>query len=200
MVLTEKEAESFLGRNGFVVVEGAFVKHSDELLKSVNRLGFPLVMKASGKNIVHKKKIGGVKLNINSYGAALRSYKELKAVKGFEGVILQKQISGKEVLLGLKKTPEFGHVLAFGSGGSDAEQIKDVSFRVCPLDKNDFYEIIKDTKISKILNNHEKETLVEVLKKLSGLSLKFPKISELDINPLFIKDKIYYVADARIVF
>jgi hypothetical protein len=130
----------------------------------------------------------------------LKAYNELKSVKGFEGVILQKQVSGKEILLGLKKTPEFEHVLAFGRGGSDAEQVKDVSFRVCPLEKNDFYEIINDTKIGKTLNNNEKETLIEVLKKLTNLSLKFPKISELDINPLFVKNKIYYVADARIVF
>lgn len=200
MIFTEKEAEHFLGKEGFVIVKSIFVKKQSELFKAVNSLGFPLVMKASGKNIIHKKKIKGVKLNINSYESALKSYKELSKVSSFEGAILQKQVNGKEIFLGLKKTPEFEHVLAFGTGGSNAEKIKDISFRICPLEKKDIYEIISDTKIGKTLNSNEKETLKIVLKKLSELSNKFPKISELDINPLFLENKAYYVADARIVF
>ncbi len=199
MILAEKEAEDFLKKNGFLIIENAFIKHSKQLFNVIKKFEFPFVMKVSGKTIIHKRKIGGVKLNIGSYESALKNYNKLKKIKGFEGVIIQKKIKGKEILIGLKKTPEFGHVIVFGQGGSDVEKKRDVSFRVCPLKKNDFIEIIKDTKAGKDLNDSEKNVLIKVLEKICSLSLKFPRISELDINPLIIENKKYYVADARIV-
>jgi len=198
--LAEKEAESFLEKRGFKVVEGAFVRNIKDLENSFKKIGFLVVMKASGKKIIHKKKIGGVITGIDSYKKALDSYIQLKKIKGFEGVVIQKQISGKEILLGLKKTPEFGHVLVFGHGGSNVEKKKDVAFRVCPLEKKDFYDIFNETKIGKILNHSEKDKIIEVIKKLCSLSHKYPKIFELDINPLIVNNKEGYIVDSRIVF
>lgn len=199
MILAEKEAENFLERKGFIVVERGFARNKRELSKIVKKIGFPLVMKISGKKIIHKRKIGGVKLGINSFDSALRIFNKFSKIKDFEEVIIQKTFQGKEILLGLKKTPEFGHVVVFGAGGSDVEKTKDVAFRVCPLKEKDCQEIINDANIGKQLNFNEKKILADLVKKLCKLALTFPKISELDINPLKIKNKNYCIVDVRIV-
>lgn len=195
-IFTEKEAENFLKKKGFKVLNGVFVKKEDDLEKASKKIGFPCVAKISGKKIVHKHGLGGVKVGINNYEELLDVFKKFKKIKGCEEVLIQDQVSGKEFLLGIKYTPEFSHVLAFGTGGTGTEEIGDVSFRACPASKNDIREMIKETKISQGLLKKDGLVLEKNLLKLCKLSRKFPKIKELDINPL-IGGKI---VDARIVF
>ena len=199
-IFAEKEAEKFLKKEGFEIVEGVFVSSKIGIKGALIKLGLPCVMKVFGKKILHKHKVGGVKLNIKTYSEALGVFTSLKIIKGSQGVLIQKKFSGKEFLLGIKKTPEFAHVLVFGAGGSKVEEKKDVSFRVCPVDKRDMRAMIKETKIGKRLPKKTFEILFENLSKLCELVERHPTISELDINPMNISKKAGKIIDARIVF
>jgi len=130
---------------------------------------------------------------------AREQFRLLKHIKGSNGVLIQKKFFGKEFLLGIKKTPEFGHVLVFGAGGSKVEEKKDVSFKACPVDKIDIKKMFKETKIGKYLGIKDKKILEENLLKLCSLVSKYPKISELDINPFTISKGVGKIIDARIV-
>lgn len=194
-IFAEKEAEKFLIKEGFNVLEGVYVKDGGEILKLKNE-EFPLVAKASGEGIIHKKKIGGIVLGIKNREDATTAFKKMKKVKGCEEVFFQPKAKGREFFAGLKKTPEFGYVVVFGKGGSAVEKEKDVSFRVCPLEKKDIIDMIKETHVGKVINSEEKKEVEGVLFKISRLSEKYHNISELDINPL-MEGKI---VDARIVW
>ncbi len=199
-IFTEKEAEEFLENKGFKIINRIFIKEKSEINKAINKIGFPLVMKVSGKKIVHKNKFGGIKKNIENYQQALKFFIELKKIRNFEGVMIQKQIFGEEFLLGIKKTPEFGHVVAFGAGGIHTEKLKDVSFRVCAFDEIEAREMIKEVKKAKGLNKENVDIIEKNLIKLCQLIKKYPKIKELDINPLMVDEKKAIIVDARIVF
>jgi hypothetical protein len=193
---TEEEAERFLEKNKFNVAKRAFAKKINELEKI--KIPFPWVMKISSTKIMHKAKIDGVILNIDSIEKAKQSFSKLSKIKYFEKVIIQETIRGKEIVIGIKHTPEFKHVIMFGKGGHDVEKDKDVSFRIFPI--KDTSKMIKDTKISEELNDKETKQIKNTLEKIQKIIKKYPKILELDINPLFIDDKRATVADARIVF
>lgn len=193
-ILAEKEAEKFLRENAFDVVDGIFVKNKTSLAKL--KIKFPLVAKASGKKIIHKKKLGGVVTNIKNSKSLLKAFDKLKKIKGCEEVLLQEFLKGNEFFFGIKKTPEFSHVIVFGKGGSDVEKEKDVAFRVCPVEKKDIEEMISNTKVSDSMSSDEKSSSIKILNQLCRLAEKYPKISELDINPMLNKK----IADARIVF
>jgi len=199
-IFAEKEAEKFLKKKGFEIIDGFFVSSAVGLKKSLKKISLPCVMKVSGPRIVHKGGLKGVKTRIRTYSEALQELKDFKKFKGATGVIIQKRFFGKEFLLGIKKTPEFEHVLVFGAGGSKVEEKKDVSFRVCPADKKDIKALIKETKVGKRLPKKTVEVLLENLTKLCTLVEKYPKISELDINPFTISKGLGKVIDARIVF
>jgi len=127
-------------------------------------------------------------------------FRKLLKIKNSEGVLVQEQFKGKEFLLGIKKTPEFGHVVVFGGGGSFVEEKADVVFRVLDiLTKEDVYEMILETRVGKELNNFEKKLILKNALKLKKLIRKNPRISELDINPFSISEKGGFVLDARIV-
>jgi len=195
-VLIEKEAEDFLEKGGFNVIRRVYVEKEQELQEAASRLGFPLVMKVSGRGIIHKNKVGGVVKGITDYELAWEVFNKLKKISGAEGVMVQKQIEGKEFLLGIKRTPEFGHVIAFGAGGIHTEKLKDVSFRVYPLDKKEIKKMIREVRISKELNKKAFEIIETNIHKLCGLIKKYQMIKELDINPLIEG----IIVDARIVW
>lgn len=199
--LSEKEAEELLEKFGFYVVKRAYAKKEAELKNAIKKVGLPFVMKISGKKIVHKNKIKGVRLDIPTYSQAVEDFNSLKKIKGFEGVLLQSKVKfNKEFLIGIKKTPDFGHVLAFGSGGSGVEEKKDVVFRVLPLTRGEIKPMIKETFVSKGLLKEEGEALENFIFKINHLVKTYPKISELDINPLVIVEGKTLVLDARILF
>lgn len=182
--LTEKEAEKFLKKEGFRIIETSFVKKEKDLDKI--KFKFPVVMKVSSKKIVHKTKVNGVKMNIRKKTDAIKAFKELIKIKKAEGVLIQRQIKGKEFLLGLKKTKDFGFVVAFGKGGSNAEKLKDVDFRVCGV--KGVLDLSKDKRVQ------------NVVEKLCRLSIKYPKIESLDINPLILEKNNAVVVDAQCFF
>jgi len=199
-VFAEKEAEKFLKKQGFEIIEGFFVSSAIGLKKALKKISLPCVIKVSGPRIVHKGGLKGVKTRVRTYSEALSDLKNFKKFKGATGVIVQKRFFGKEFLLGIKNTLEFEHILVFGSGGSKVEEKKDVSFRVCPADKKDIKAMIKETNIGKGLPKKTVEVLLDNLTKLCDLIEKYPKILELDINPFTISKDVGKVVDARIVF
>lgn len=198
-VFTERKSAGFL-RGDFNIIRSIYVRQKSDLKEAVEKIGFPCVAKAFGERIIHKSKLGGVVLNIKNYEGVSKSFDKFGKIKGFEGVVLQEQIKGKELLVGIKKTPEFGHVVIFGAGGSDVEKLKDVSFRVCDFDKKDAREMIDEVEFSKNLDEKEKKILVKVLLRMCKLVGKHRGISELDINPLIIHKGKEIILDSRIVW
>ena len=193
MILNEKEAEEFLEQQGFGVIQRHFITNENQI-KTI-KLPLPWVMKASGKKIIHKRKLGGVKLNIKSLEQAKQAFHKLEKIDSFEGAIIQPQINGQEIILGLKDTEEFGIVIMVGAGGSCVEEKADVSFRVCPITESDTEEMIKELKINIKNPSKVKNSLLQ----LSSLASRFPTIKEVDINPLFVNEQGAIVVDARLV-
>jgi acyl-CoA synthetase (NDP forming) len=120
-------------------------------------------------------------------------------------ILVQKYTEGKQIIIGLKKDPTFGHVLAFGLGGIFTEILKDVSFRICPITEQDAELMIQEIKGYSILKGYRNssaniKSIKQILMKTSELAKKYPKIKELDINPLIVNEKQATIVDARIIF
>jgi acyl-CoA synthetase (NDP forming) len=205
-ILAEKEAEDFLEKNGFPVARRVIVKDLNQAIKAVEKIRYPVVLKIVSKKILHKSDVGGVKLGIKNEEELKKAFEEIKKIKYFEGAIVQEYLDGKYIICGLKKDETFGHVLVFGLGGIFTEVIKDVSFRVCPINKKEAEEMMKEIKGYQILKGIRGEraanisSISDVLIKLSNLAQKHKNIQELDINPLIVNEKFSKVIDARIVF
>jgi acyl-CoA synthetase (NDP forming) len=199
-LLTEKEAEDFLEKEGFKVTKREFIKNKSELANITKKISFPWVMKISSRHIVHKTKIGGTMLDIKNIEQAESAFDKLKTIKGFEGILVQEFIKGKELILGLKKTPEFDIVIMFGKGGTNVEQEKDISFRIPPIDEKEAENMLKEIKFYKNLKKVNMKKIKQNIIKLSKLTEKFKNIQELDINPLIANKNEAIVVDSRISF
>ncbi len=204
-VLTEYIAELFLEKEGFPIVEKTLCKTEAEALKVSRRYSFPVVLKVVSGELIHKSEKHAVRINVGEENFH-QIFKELENVKvKKEGILVQRFVEGTSLLVGLKKDPTFGHVLAVGLGGVYTELIKDISLRIVPVTKKDVKEMLEELKCYKVLQGYrgEKinfEKLEEIMLKLSKLAERYSNLEELDINPLIINEKEAKVVDARIVF
>jgi hypothetical protein len=163
-------------------------------------LGFPVVMKAAGREIIHKTRIGGVQIGVKTYSDALHYFMKLRKIPGAQGVVIQKQVAGSEFIIGVKRTPDFGLVIGFGSGGTDVEKKKDMTFRVAPINIGDVRKMIHEVHAARALPMRDVVIIENIILKVNELVKKYPKIKEMDINPLMVQDAKGLIVDARIVW
>lgn len=201
-ILAEKNAEDFLEKNDFPVVKRMAAKTREEVFKAAGKIGFPVVLKLSAENIIHKTELDAVAVDLRNEQEVEKALKKMPRVKD-AGFLIQKFVKGHELLVGLKKDAAFGHVLIFGLGGIYTEVFRDVSMRVLPAGRKEIEKMVLETKAFQILTARGKkfsmQKLVDILEKTARLAQKYPEIQELDINPLIVNEKECVVADARIV-
>lgn len=180
---------------------------------AANRLGFPVVMKISSPDILHKTDIGGVRVGIASRKEAEAAFSEITfnarrfMPQAFiNGVTVYEMVpKGKEVILGISYDRTFGHMIMFGLGGIYVEVLKDISFRIVPLTKLDAEEMVREIKTYQLLKGArgeksvDLEAITDAILRLSQLAADFPEIIELDINPLVVTEKGATALDARII-
>jgi acetyltransferase len=123
-----------------------------------------------------------------------------------EGVIVQQMVTeGQELILGVKRDPQFGHAIVFGWGGVFTEVLRDFACGIVPLTDEDAERIISSTKVSRVLNEFRGNPpadlffLKECILRLSQLVSEFPEIVELDINPIKVFSKGGMAIDVRAV-
>ncbi len=212
-ILTEFESKKILKQAGISVVETKLAKTQKEAISLSQKMGFPVALKITSPDVIHKSDSGGVKLSINSVAEVKKAYDEiLKKVRKqypdaiIHGVSVQKMaLPGTEVIVGTSKDPQFGPVIMFGLGGIFVELLKDVSFRVIPVEQRDAQEMIKEIKGYPLLQGYRgKEpanisALVEIILKISKLIEENPQIKELELNPILAYKNKAVAVDARII-
>ncbi|MFX0051290.1 MAG: acetate--CoA ligase family protein [Candidatus Hermodarchaeota archaeon] len=210
--LSVQECKNLLLKEGFPVNLTKFGVNLEEIVNEAEKIGFPVVLKVSSKDIIHKSDIGGVITGIRSIHDLREQFEIMqqniarKAPEAhIEGYIIEKMESGIELLVGTTHDPMFGPILAFGLGGIYVEILKDVVFRLIPLEREDATEMISEIKAAKILDGIrgqspiDKKELVDLLMKTSSFIDHHPEIEELDLNPVFATEKGVSVVDARII-
>ena len=217
-----REGKTGLGVDGFKVIETYGIpvpsygkaKTVAEALEIADRIGYPVSMKIICPDIVHKTDVGCVKLNVvreevkETFFEILHRAEKYTSARRIEGVLVQQMIEGgKEVIVGMKRDMHFGPLMMFGLGGIYVEVFKDVSFRIAPLSEEDAVEMIKSVKAYRILRGVRGEpmsdidSLVDILLRVSQLSMDFPEILEADLNPIkvFEHGKGCYTIDFKMI-
>jgi acyl-CoA synthetase (NDP forming) len=210
--LTETEAKELIKGTGIPVVATVLCRSAREAAAAAREIGFPVAMKVVSADIIHKSDVGGVVLDLNNATQVQKAYRDmLVAVKANQpaakitGVTVQAMAKkGTEVIIGLTRDPQFGPVVMFGLGGILVELIKDISFRIVPLERRDATEMMKEIKGYPLLKGYrgqppaDLEALENIILKVAALAESRPEIRELDLNPVIAYARGVIVVDARI--
>ena len=213
VILTEVESKEALAEAGVPVTASRLARSRDEAVAAAREAGFPAVLKIVSPQITHKSDVGGVKLNLNSPEEVASAFDEIVAAArraapdaAIEGASVQKMApAGTEVIVGVSQDPQFGPVLMFGLGGVLVEVLKDVAFRIIPIEKRDAHQMIREIKGFPLLEGYrgqppaDLEALENLLLLVSSFVEQHPEVSELDLNPVFAYADGAMAVDARIV-
>ncbi len=206
--LSEFDSKKVLEAYSIPVTKEFIAKSLDEAKKFAQEIGYPVVLKGHSSKLTHKTELNMIELNLKDASAVETAYKALEERgKGeLEGVLVQQMIKGeREFVAGLIRDPQFGPCVMFGLGGIFTEVLKDVTFRVAPLEKRDALEMMDEIKARKLLDNFRgkpavnREILASALINLGKIGLEIPEIAEIDINPMIINNDVPVAVDALVV-
>ncbi len=211
--LTEYEAKKVFAKAGLAITREELATSEDAAAAAAARIGFPVVLKIVSPEILHKTDSGGVKLRLQDAAAVRQAYREIiaAATKAFpaariHGVLVQEMVAaGIETIVGVANRPPFGPVIAFGLGGVFVEVLKDITFRLAPIDNAGAAEMLTDIKGARMLQGYRGlpaancEALAGAIARLSQLAVALAdEVEEVDVNPLFATAQSAIAIDALI--
>jgi acetyl-CoA synthetase (ADP-forming) len=210
--LPPADSMAFLAEAGIPVTPFAAAASEEDAVAAAQGIGFPVALKLNSPDVTHKTDVGGVILGVADEAgvrAAFRKFREIERSGGHRAggaIVCAMAPAGREVIIGVTRDAQFGHAILFGLGGTLVEVLKDVSFRIVPLNEGDAAEMISEVRSAPLLHGvrGQKPADLAALKNLllgvSRLVENNPDVEEMDLNPVFVYETGVLVADARVVF
>ena len=215
LVLSEMESKALLATFRIPIARAAVARSAHEAVLLAEELGFPVAMKVDSPEVTHKSDVGGVRLNLNSARAVRAAWQQisadvarLKPEARIQGIAIEPMIAranGRELLVGVVRDPVFGPAITFGAGGTAVELNPDRTVALPPLNAFLVAEMIRGTRVGKLLGAFRSmppvnmQALESVLLRVSEMACELPELEELDINPLIADESGAIAVDARVV-
>ena len=210
--LSQQESFALLRAYGVPVADVVLAASEQELEHAANIVGYPLVMKLASADVTHKTDVGGVRVDIGNseelHSAWTEMMTQVRAAAPdarIDGVVLQRMITGgRETIVGISRDPRFGPLVMFGLGGVFVEVLRDVVFRMAPIDAQEARDMIRGIRGARVLQGVrgappvDDAALVDALCRIAQLAVELPEVEELDVNPLIALGDGAIAADVRV--
>jgi len=209
----EVEAKDILRAYDFTILPGGLATDADGAIEIADRISYPVVLKISSPDIIHKSDVGGVRINLanaeqvrDAFDLMMLRVRSRTPNAFIRGAYVEKMgARGREVILGMTRDPQFGPLLMFGLGGIFVEVMKDVTFYLAPITQEEAMQMLMGTRSYALLKGARGQAPVDLhaiasaLQRISQLATDYPEVLELDINPFIVGEvgAEAYAADAR---
>jgi len=207
--LSEYDSKRLLSSYGFPVVREKLVSSRAGAIKAAKEIGLPVVLKGCSPEIAHKTEKKLIEVDLRTLKEVERAYEAIRERVGdaiLDGILVQEMVKGsRELVIGMIRDAQFGPCVMFGLGGIFTEVLKDVSFRIAPLEKRDALEMTQEIKGAPVLGSFrgmppvDMDLLVSMLINAGKLGLDLEAVKEVDVNPLIISGNKPIAVDALVV-
>ena len=206
--LDEGRSKELFRAYGIPVPEGATVATEAEAIAAAGRIGGKVVMKGIATDLHHKTEAGLVALGVEGPEAVSQTFGLLRerAQDRLEAVLVEQMISsGREFMVGMKRDPIFGPVVAFGLGGVLTEALADVALAVAPVDEAQALELLGLIRAKRLLGSFrgspavDQKMLAGIIRAVGQMALDHPEIAEIDVNPVLVQDDKPVAVDALVI-
>jgi acetate---CoA ligase (ADP-forming) subunit beta len=207
--LSEYDSKRILSGYGIPGVREVLVQSRAAAAKAAKEIGLPVVLKGCSAEIAHKTEKKLIEVDLRTVKEVERAYDAIRERVGetpLDGILVQEMIKGsRELVIGMMRDAQFGPCVMFGLGGIFTEVLKDVSFRIAPLEKRDALEMATEIKSAKILGSFrgmpavDMELLATMLINMGQLGLDLEAVKEVDVNPLIVSGSKPVAVDALVV-
>jgi acetyltransferase len=205
--LSSEQVYSILEQYRIPLAGWKIVSDADSAVEAARNIGYPVVIKVEAESVVHKSDSGGVAINVKNVGEVRSAVEDMKRrfkTNDLKFLVQQFMPGGRELIAGVSAKNDLGHLVMFGLGGVYVEVLKDVIFKIAPVTGVEAREMLRDIKAHQLLEGVRgqkgvhKESVVNIIQRVSQLVCDFPVIKEMDLNPIMAFDDKACVVDARI--
>ena len=199
--LADSEVKRLLGAYGGAVAREAYAPTPEAAVVAAARVGFPVVLKAVSRDIVHKSDVGAVRTGLGSAEALTVAAREMAEALArsapaarLEGFIVQETVSGlAEVIVGARRDPQFGPVVMVGLGGIAVEILKDVALASTPVSAERARAMLDSLVAAPLFTGArgrpplDVDAVVEAVVRVSWLAADLgARLVDLEVNPLIV--------------
>ncbi|WP_028574400.1 acetate--CoA ligase family protein [Desulfonatronovibrio hydrogenovorans] len=210
--IVEFQAQEILQAYNLPVPKTALARSSHDAVEIAQRFGYPVVLKIASPNISHKTDVDGVKLGLSGPDQVRKTFLDITGRTSrmrpdahIAGCLVQEMApkNCKEVIVGFKRDDQFGPLIMFGLGGIYVEVLKDISFRLGPVTREEARKMIREIKSYMLLKGFRGDlpidfnAIEEIILTMSQLAHDFPEIYEAEFNPILVNSHQAMVADVR---
>jgi acetate---CoA ligase (ADP-forming) len=207
-----QEALDFLAEHEIPSLTGQLTHTLNEAVAAAAAFGYPVVLKVISPEYIHKADQGGVAVNLKNDDELTTAFCRLERLLAAvpedadTGILVQKQLQGRELLLGLKQDPTFGPIIVCGFGGTLTELWQDTAQTLAPLSAAQAQDLLASLRSFPLLTGYrgepavDLEAVIRVMVNLANLAVTHPHLQELDINPLMATPEGCRAVDARIIW
>lgn len=211
--LLEPEAKALINSVGIPIPSSGAARDEDEAVNIAESISYPVVLKVISPQVIHKTDFGGVKIGARNKDEVKRDFSDIienirRKVPDAEviGILVEKMaFQSTEVIIGGIRDLQFGPAIMFGLGGIFTEILKDISFRLAPVTRDESFSMMEELKGYPLITGYrgnkplDRDTLSDAIVKVSELMTGLEEIQEIDLNPVFLYPEGLIVVDARII-
>jgi acetate---CoA ligase (ADP-forming) len=204
------ELSPLLAAYGIPAAASEVASTPDEAAAAATRLGAPVALKLLSPDISHKTDVGGVRLGLGTPAAVreaavamLARVRREQPTATVRGLLVQRMVSGRELLLGVVRDPQFGPLVVVGFGGIYVEVLGDTAMRLAPLAPSEALAMLDELRMAPALRGVRGEppvdraALAEVIARFARLGVDLPELAEIELNPLMVSPAGVVAVDAR---
>jgi acyl-CoA synthetase (NDP forming) len=205
--LPAETVDELLRAAGVHTIANATATNPVDAARAAATLGFPVALKAVGRDVVHKSDVGGVRLGLQSEQEVADAYTSMADQVGdrMTGATVQQMATpGVETIVGVVHHRLFGPLVMFGMGGVATELLDDRSFRILPVTDADAAELVRSLRAGPLLFGYRGSPALavnvveDVLQRVARLAAEVPELLELEMNPVIVSPTDAVAVDARI--
>jgi acetyltransferase len=207
------QALTRISEQGLSCVDFGQANSAGKAAEIAREQGFPVALKISSADVLHKSDVGGIRLNLDSPEAVEKAYEDMLAIvrqaqpKATLGDVLVSRMAppGLEVIVGMNRDPQFGPIILFGLGGIMVEIFQDVSLRLLPFSRDDALDMIREIKGYELISGYrgqppvDEQALADCIMSVAKMAENHPEIVEIDLNPVIAYPDGLLIVDARII-
>jgi acetyl-CoA synthetase (ADP-forming) len=206
--LSEYQSKQLLSKYGIPVTREFLATDKKQAVEYAKKLGYPVVLKGCSPALTHKTERQLVALKLRDEKEVSEAFDAItkRAGEPMDGILVQEMIPGaRELVVGLTRDEQFGPCAMLGLGGIFVEVLKQVTFRIAPLEERDALEMMDELPGKKILDAFrgeppvDRKILADILIKIGNIGLENDAVKEIDVNPLIISGNKPVAVDALVV-
>jgi len=199
---TENEVKQLLVAYGVATAREMTASGPEAAADAAAAVGFPVVLKAVSRDIVHKSDVGAVCVGLNDRDAVLTAAREMaqriRTVRPdarVEGYSIQEQVRGEaEIIVGIRRDEQFGPIVIVGLGGIAVEILHDVAVATAPVAATQVHTMIAGLRTAPLFKGArgrpplDVESIADAVARMSWLAHDLgPHLIDLEVNPLIVR-------------